>query len=163
MKSIKGIIESITFVEDVALITLDNIPNDTNLISRIFTSIANLDINIDMISKTSPYGGNISISFTIPGGDLTKVLSLIGSFKSHIPDLVSDVSPGNVKISLYGEGMKNCPGVAAQVLSLLSSIGVELKIITTSEVDISILVSTSFISGITEMFKRELKLEPRIV
>lgn len=133
-------VTSITTVYNVALVTVDNLPNDMNLISNIFSKIASEKINIDMISQAPPYKGKISISFSLPAENIVKVISLLNSFKTSVPNLRIEIDSDNTKITVFGEAMKNIPGVAAQLFTLLALNGIEVKLVTTSEVEISYLI-----------------------
>jgi len=133
-------VTSISTIYNVALVTVDNLPNDMTLISNIFSKIANEKINIDMISQAPPFKGKINISFSLPLENIVKVISLLNSFKSKVPNLRIEIDSDNTKISVFGEAMKNIPGVAAQLFTLLAINGIEVKLVTTSEVEISYLI-----------------------
>lgn len=136
-----SIITNYSVVSNVSLITLDKIPNNIATISEIFSSIANEKINIDMISQTPPYSGTINISFSILSSDLTKAITALGKFKKSIPHLRLDIDSDNTKVSVFGEQMKNISGVAANLFTILAQNEVDIKLVTTSEVDISCLIS----------------------
>ena len=136
-------VTNINVTYNVALVTVENLPNNTKIIAEIFTSLANQDINIDMISQVPPLRGTISISFTLPADDLVKALSTLNSFKSETQDLRIEIDSSNVKLQVYGQAMKNIPGVAGKIFTILADEGVEIKMITTSEVDISYLIYES--------------------
>ncbi|MCG8501622.1 MAG: ACT domain-containing protein [Firmicutes bacterium] len=133
-------ITNISIMNDVTLITLDNIPNQLKIIADIFTAIANEDINIDMISQTAPYRGSLNISFTLPTDDLIKAINVLGKFKKEIPGMRADINSNNCKLSVYGDAMRDIPGVAAKFFALLEENEIPIKLITTSEVDISCLI-----------------------
>lgn len=136
-------VNKITTCEDVVLITLRNSPADMKFIAKVFKMIAGKGINVDMISQTAPLGGRINLSFTVSGEDLGVVLELFAVLRNEIPDLKTDVSAGNCKISIYGEPMRDIPGVAASVFEVIADISADIRLITTSEVDISILIPKS--------------------
>lgn len=148
-------VTSITVTYNVALITVDNLPNDMKLISDIFNAIANQKINIDMISQAPPYKGLINLSFSIPADDLVKAISALNKFKKSVPNLLIEIDPANTKISVYGEGMKNIPGVAANLYTLLANNGIEIKLVTTSEVDISYLIYDKDVDKAISSIKKE--------
>ena len=131
--------------EEVTLISFNNIPLDTPLLSDIFTGFAQADIVIDMISQAAPIGDKIHISFSCMDSDMVKVLALSKELQAKYPGMKPLVTSGNCKLQLYGEEMRHTPGVFAKMLSALSGLeeAVELKQITTSEVDISLLVLES--------------------
>lgn len=133
-------VSNINVTYNVALVTIDKLPNDARLISELFGMIARKNINIDMISQAPPFRDNINISFSLPSGDLVNVLSALNEFKKQAKDLRIEIDADNTKLQVYGEGMRNLPGVAARLFALLADSGVEIKLVTTSEIDISYLI-----------------------
>jgi aspartokinase len=152
-------VTNINVTYNVALVTVDNLPNNMKLISDIFNSIAEQNINIDMISQAPPYRGNINLSFSIPSKDLVKAITALNKFKKDIPDLHIEVDADNTKLSVYGESMKNLPGVAAKLFTILASDGVEIKLVTTSEVDISYLIYEKDVDKAINSIKKEYNIE----
>ncbi len=149
----KDIIRSITLNEDVTLVSVYNVPSDTGLLASYFSDIAGRGVNVDMISQTAPLGGNISYSFTVPDNQLVRVLELSAKYNALTPDRRLEISSGNCKLSFFGEDMKTTPGVAAKVFSVFAQAGMELKLITTSEIDISVLVDKSIAEQCVELFE----------
>lgn len=133
-------ITRIDTIEEVALLSFNDIPLDLPLLADIFTGFSSAEINIDMISQTAPVGDRISISFTCMERDMVKVLALSKELQAKYPRIRPMVSSGNTKIQLYGEEMRETPGVFAKLLESLTGLDVEIRAITTSEVDISLLV-----------------------
>lgn len=133
-------ITKITLTEDVALITLRNSPSDMKFISKVFTKIAASGVNVDMISQTAPIGDKTNISFTVSDNDLGKVLEIFTQLRADYPSIKSDISGNNCKISLSGEQMMYMPGVAAKVFDVIAGMSLDIRIITTSEIDISLLI-----------------------
>lgn len=147
---------SVTY--NVALLTIDNLPNNLQIVSDIFNAVAEQKINVDMISQAPPFRGKINLSFSMPTEDVVKALSTLNQFKKNLPSLHVEVDAANTKISIYGEGMKNLPGVAANLFTLMAANGVEIKLVTTSEVDISYLVYDKDVDKALEAIKREYDL-----
>jgi aspartokinase len=148
-------VTSISTEYNVALVTVDNLPNNMVLISSIFNRIAKEKINIDMISQAPPYKDTINISFSILSQDIVKVISVLNSFKAEVPNLRIEIDSDNAKVSVFGQAMKNIPGVAAQLFTLLAINGIEVKLVTTSEVDISYLVYEKDIDKAIQAIKKE--------
>jgi aspartate kinase len=151
-------VTSISTIYNVALVSVDNLPNDMNVISNIFRKIADEKINIDMISQAPPYKGKFNISFSLPVKDITKVIGLLNSFKNEIPNLRIEIDSDNAKVTVFGEAMKNIPGVAAQLFTLLAVNVIEVKLICTSEVEISYLIYEKDIDKAIFAIKKEFKL-----
>ncbi|WHH59021.1 ACT domain-containing protein [Petroclostridium sp. X23] len=151
-------ITTLSVVNDVTLVTLNNIPNKIETIANIFTAIAKESVNIDMISQTAPYRDVINISFTLPDDALSTVLNTVGRFKKTIPELRVEVNSNNSKLSVYGEVMRTTPGVAARVFTILAQENIQVKLVTTSEVDISCLIYERDAGKAMEAIKREFKI-----
>lgn len=134
-------ISKISVTEEVALMTFNNIPRDLGLISNIMQDFSAKGINIDMISQSAPVGTQANVSFTVDSEDLVKALEVANRFREKNPSIRPLVSNGNCKIQLYGEEMRETPGVASNVFQIVSHISSEVMLITTSEVDISILIA----------------------
>lgn len=149
-------VTSMSTLYNVALVTVDNLPNDMLMISDIFTKIAEANINIDMISQSPPYKGRLNISFSIPTDSIAKVIVLLNTYKSSVPNLRVGIDSDSTKISVFGEAMREIPGVAARLFRLLAANEIEVKLVTTSEVDISFLIydgdTGKTISAIREEF-----------
>lgn len=143
---------------NVALVTVDKLPNNTRLISDIFNTIAQKKINIDMISQAPPFRGTMSISFSLPADDLVTALSALNGFKKVVKDLQIEIDADNTKLQVYGKGMRNIPGVAARLFNTLANEGVEIKLVTTSEVDISYLIYEKDVDKALQAVKREFDL-----
>lgn len=152
-------VTSISVTYNVALVTVDNLPNNLKLVSDIFNSIAWEKINIDMICQAPPYRGSINLSFSIPADDIVKAITALNRFKKEVPSLNIEVDAGNTKISVYGENMNNIPGVAANLFTILAMDGVEIKLITTSETDISYLIYEKDVDKAINSIKREYGLK----
>jgi len=133
-------VTNVSVIDEITLVSLDKVPNNTKIFAEIFTALANENINIDMISQTSPYKGHLKVSFTISDHDLSKAIHILGKFRTTIPELRTEVNSNNCKLSVYGEAMKHIPGVAAKIFTLLSENNIEIKLVTTSEVEISCLI-----------------------
>ena len=134
-------IEKITVFEDVTLISLNDSPANIKLIAEIFDMISQADIDVDMISQTPPNGSHSSLSFTVGDDDFGRILEIAAELRRLNPELKINVSSGNCKISVFGESMKGKPGVASKVFSAAASINSDIRMITTSETDISLLVA----------------------
>lgn len=134
-------VSQITVTEDVSLITFHSVPYDFKLIAGIFTAFAKQDIDIDMISQTAPQGDQVSISFTVNGGDTVKVLEVAKGFRDRPNSIKPMVITGNVKLSLYGGEMRGMPGVAAAAMTAIAETNAQISLITTSESDISFLMT----------------------
>ena len=105
-----------------------------------------------MISQTAPKGSVNTLSFTVADEHVPQVLAVLNEMNTGIRPMVST---GNVKIALYGEEMPSKVGVAAGAFALLNKAGIDILLITTSEVDISIVVTSADSDAAFAILKRE--------
>ena len=130
----------ISTVDNITLITLQDFPANVASIAKIFDAISQFGINIDMISMAPTHGATTGLSFTISDEDMIDILGFTSQLKRET-DMDVIVSSVNHKISVYDPAMKNTPGVAAQVFNAISQTDADIRLITTSEVEISLLVT----------------------
>ncbi|ABN52198.1 MAG TPA: amino acid-binding protein [Hungateiclostridium thermocellum] len=125
---------------DTALVTIRNVPNDIRLVSDIFTSIADENINIQMITKTPPNRGYVNILFCLPSEDLFTALAAINRCKDRAKDLLIEVDAYNTKVSLYRREKKNFRNLVAELFRGFADEGIDIKFATSSESEISCLI-----------------------
>ena len=136
---------TVTTTDGITLITMPNVPADIDFVAKIFENIASLGINVDMISLTPPQGANIYLSFTISDND--------SKGESSIQPVVSS---GNCQISVCDEAMETTPGMAAKVFRAAAKASADIRIITTSEVQITLLVTQADFDAVYEEIKSTL-------
>lgn len=132
--------DSVSSTSDITLVTLQNCPSRMDTIAKVFARIAELGINVDMISLSPNLGATTAVSFTISDEDLGTILKFASKLR-ETAKIKTIVSSGNSKINVYNEEMVNTPGMAARVFQAAAAVSPDLRIITTSDVDISILVT----------------------
>ena len=151
-------IESIATTENVSLITLHDSPAEIPFVARVFNSIADAGINVDMIAQAAPFGSRTTLSFTVADADIPRTLETLSSMRDAGAGFKQTVSSGNVKLSVYSEIMRNASGIASRVFDAVASIHADVRMITTSEVDISLLLAAAdteaAVRAITEAFDR---------
>lgn len=129
----------ITVCDDITLVTLSDVPSNINFIAEVFEQIGSNNVDVDMISLSPVQGSLTSLSFTIHDDDLLKILNYIAKLRER--SIKATVSSGNSKISIYDKGMENCPGVCAKFFNAVATVNTDIRVITTSECQISILVT----------------------
>jgi aspartate kinase len=141
----QAIISGIAHDKSEAKITIVGVPDRTGVAARIFQSIADADINIDMIVQnvSAAATGLTDISFTLPkaeGANASKILQAIQG-EVGFASIQYDDQIG--KLSLVGAGMRSHPGVTATFFAAMSEAGVNIEMISTSEIRISIICRES--------------------
>ena len=145
---------SVTVREDVTLISLIDSPTNIDAISDIFEKIAKSEIDVDMISQTPPNGKHSSLSFTVSGEDFGKILKVTAELREKNPNLKVSVSSGNCKISVFSEDMRGTPGIAAKIFKAATSVNSDIRMITTSECDVSLLVFKADLDNTLDSIKQ---------
>ncbi|MDO4287917.1 MAG: aspartate kinase [Eubacterium sp.] len=125
---------------DELMISLKNVPYDTNITAQFFSNLAQKSINIDMISQTAPVYGAINISFSAPIEDLPELRTILYDFMEKYPQVEMDIDKEVSKLSVVGSGMKSQAGVAAKFFATLENNNVPILMITTSEIRISCVI-----------------------
>jgi aspartokinase len=125
--------------QDIMLITFRDAAYSPEGLARHLQVFADLGIVVDMISQSAPRGTNLDFSFTTDAANLPAVMKAIPALSAggHPAPLISS---GYSKINLYGEDMVTCCGVAARALRALAQAEIEIVLITTSDLDISLLI-----------------------
>ena len=134
------IVPEISVVNEITLVTLQKCPSDISFTADFFKRISSLGVDVDMISLAPSHGSYTSVSFTISDDDFDKVYVFTSELDKKM-HLGAKVSSRNCKISVYSDKMRNSPGVAADVFKTAADVSADIRLITTSEVDISILVT----------------------
>jgi len=141
----QAIISAVAHDRSEAKITVVGVPDRVGTAARIFGIIAEADINIDMIVQnvSAIATGRTDISFTLPGADGQRALDMLRSAQETLgfQELLYDDRIG--KVSVIGAGMRSHPGVSAKFFAALAEAGVNIQMITTSEIRISVVVSES--------------------
>ncbi len=130
-------VNRITGTDDMMLISLSEA--DPIFMAKTLRALADAGVVVDMISQSAPLGGNIRFSFTAPHAFFEAALKAIGP-EGKTPGPKPMISGGYAKIYLYGEEMVDSVGVASRALDALLEAGLEISLITTSDLDISLLL-----------------------
>jgi aspartate kinase len=137
----KNTVSGIAYTKDEAKITLSRVLDKPGVSSKIFGPLAKGNINVDMILQNISQDGKFAnLSFTLPRADLEKALKILKKDKSKI-GYKKIISSNNIsKISVVGVGMRSHAGVAQTLFDTLGKNKINIQVITTSEIKISILI-----------------------
>ena len=157
----KAIISGVAHDRSEGKITVVGVPDKVGSAAGIFGIVAEAGINIDMIVQnvSAIATGRTDISFTLPGADGEKTLETLRAAQERIgfQELLYDDRIG--KVSLIGAGMRSHPGVSAKFFAALAGAGVNIQMITTSEIRISVVVSQSDVDNAVNATHRAFGLE----
>lgn len=139
------IISGIAFNRDEAKLTIRGVPDQPGVASRILSPIGDANIEIDMIVQNVAADGTTDFTFTVNRGDLKKALGLLEQISIDIGARQVIGSEGIVKVSIVGVGMRSHAGVASKMFSALASEGINIQMISTSEIKISVVVDEKYL------------------
>ena len=155
----KAIISGIAFNKDEAQLTIRGVPDQPGIASLILGPIAKLNIDVDMIVQNVGEDGLANFTFTVPRNDYENAKkSLIESSEK----LNAKKVEGNnqiVKISMVGVGMRTHPGVASKMFSVLAENEINISMISTSEIKISIVTDENNLKTAIDVLHKAFNLE----
>jgi len=138
----QAIISGVAHDRSEAKVTVVGVPDKVGEAARIFEALAAAKVNIDMVVQnvSAAATGRTDISFTLPRGDGQAAMSALAGIQDEVgyDRLLFDDQIG--KVSLIGAGMRSHPGITAKFFAALASSGVNIEMISTSEIRISVIV-----------------------
>src|SRR5471030_2909044 len=139
-------VTGIAYSRDEAKITLHKVPDKPGVASAIFGPLADAGVNVDMIvQNVSEDGDTTDLTFTCTRGELNRALAAIEKHAKAIGyrDLTHDANVA--KVSIIGIGMRAHPGVAQMMFRTLSDKGINIQVISTSEIKVSVLIAEEYV------------------
>jgi aspartate kinase len=138
-------ITGIAFSRDEAKITVLGVPDRPGIAHQILGPISDANIEVDMIIQNQSVEGKTDFTFTVPRGDQVKALEILESkVKAEISAASVQGDAKVSKVSVVGVGMRSHVGIASQMFRTLSEEGINIKMISTSEIKISVLIDEKY-------------------
>ena len=139
------IISGIAFNRDEAKLTVLGVPDRPGIAYQILGPIADANIDVDMVIQNVAHDGATDFSFTVNRSDYNKALSVLESIKTTLGarGVVGDNK--TCKVSAVGVGMRSHPGVASKMFGAIASEGINIQMISTSEIRISVLIEEKYL------------------
>jgi len=157
-----AVISGIAFARDEAKITVLGVPDKPGIAYQILGPIADANIDVDMIIQNQSVDGKTDFTFTVPRGDYQKALDLLkGTVQGHIQarEILGD--PKVSKVSVVGVGMRSHVGIASQMFRTLSEEGINIQMISTSEIKISVLIDEKYMELAVRALHKAFGLEQK--
>jgi aspartate kinase len=133
-------VSGVTYDKDEAKVTLLGVPDRPGLAAQIFGPIAEANIVVDMIIQNASAAGTTDLTFTVPKADYKKAIAVVENMADSIQAKGVTVDPHIAKVSIIGVGMRTHAGVAARMFQVLSRAGVNIEMISTSEIKVSVVI-----------------------
>ena len=138
-------VAGVTGDRNQAKITIVGVPDKPGVAARIFGTVAEAHINVDMIIQNISQAAMTDLSFTVPRADLKKAVPIIQAVANDIEAKSVSVTEAIAKVSLIGVGMRSHSGVAAKMFEVLAREGINILMISTSEIKISCVIDEKYL------------------
>ena len=139
------VVSGIAYSRGEAKVTLVKVPDLPGQVAHIFRPLARENINVDMIVQTaSEHGGHTDVTFTVPDDDLKRAVKALENAKDELKFDHLHFDNNVAKVSVVGVGMRSHTGVAQQMFDSLSEKGINIQVISTSEIKISVLIDAEY-------------------
>jgi len=133
------LVSGVTYDKDEAKITLLGVPDRPGLAAQIFGPIAEANVVVDMIIQNASEAGTTDLTFTVPKADYKKAVAVVEGLQSIQAKGIT-VDPEIAKVSIIGVGMRTHAGVAARMFKVLSREAINIEMISTSEIKVSVVI-----------------------
>ncbi len=140
----KVVVSGVAYDKNQVKVTVQGVPDKPGVAAKIFGDIAANNVVVDMIIQNVGDAGLTDLSFTVPRTDAKKVLELMRKVVAEVGAKNADVKEDIAKISIVGVGMRSHSGVAATMFSTLAREGINILMISTSEIKISCVIDAKY-------------------
>lgn len=138
------VVSGIAYSRDEAKITVQKVPDRPGVAAAIFGPLADDAINVDMIVQNVSEDGRADLTFTVARADLDRAMAVLEGRRGPIGFAALRPDPNVVKISVIGVGMRSHAGVAQQMFRTLFEKGINIQVISTSEIKVSVLIAAEY-------------------
>ena len=156
------VVRGVTSNINEAKVTLMGVPNKPGIAAEVFKTIAEADVNIDMIIQNVGDKGTTDISFTIEKGDLDRMKDIMASVKNGVSAKDVTFDDRIAKISIVGVGMKRHSGIAYKMFQILADEKINIQMISTSEIKISVVVDEDKVKEAVNALHSSFELDKEI-
>mgnify|MGYP003346662136 FL=1 len=144
---------------NVAKVTLVEVPDRPGIARSVFSPLAEAGINVDMIVQNVGHGGATDISFTIPRVELARAKRILEPLVREVGFREMTTDSSVAKVSIVGAGIHNAPGYAARMFGTLADAGVNVEMISTSEIRITCMISEDSLATALKALHEAFELE----
>lgn len=155
------IVTGVAFVRNESRVSLIGVPDQPGVMSRVFSLLSDNRISVDMVVQNVGIAGTANISFTVAEDDLSKALAVATTATDSLGGTVQHDDELS-KVSVVGHGMQTHTGVAAQMFRVLANEDTNIKIVTTSEIKISVLIDRADCNRVVNAVHRGFQLNESV-
>ena len=141
----KPVVSGIAFNRDEAKLTIRGIPDQPGVAYKVLGAVSAANIEIDVIVQNVAKDNSATITFTVHRNDLKRAKALLETIAADLGALEVDTDDRIVKVSIVGVGMRSHAGVAATMFESLAAEGINIQLITTSEIKITVVIEERYL------------------
>jgi aspartate kinase len=138
------VVSGVTYNRDEAKVTVQAVPDKPGIAARLFSPLSNAGVVVDVIVQNVSHEGYTDMTFTVPRRDLARALPLVEGIAKELGARGVEADSRISKVSVVGLGMKDHAGVAGQMFQALSDEGINIEMINTSEIKISVVIEEKY-------------------
>ncbi len=138
------LVSGVTYNKDEAKISVMRVPDEPGIASRLFLPLSEENITVDMIIQNVSHEGYTDLTFTVPHGDFKKALKTVEQTSKAIGAAGVLTDESIAKVSIVGVGMRSHSGVASKMFQVLSQEGINIQMISTSEIKVSCIIDAKY-------------------
>ena len=153
------IISGIAFNRDEAKITVLGVPDKPGIAYQILGPVADANVDVDMIIQNVGHDGTTDFSFTVNRPDYDKAMKILEGVQTHIGARQIQGDRTMAKVSIVGVGMRSHPGVASRMFRTLAEEGINIQMISTSEIKISVAIDEKYLELAVRVLHRAFGLD----
>ena len=154
------IISGIAFTRDEAKLTMLGVPDKPGIAYQILGPVSEANIDVDMIIQNVGHDGLADFSFTVSRGDFARAFELLDKqIKPHVGARSVEGDDRICKVSAVGVGMRSHPGVASKMFRALAEEGINLQMISTSEIKISVVLDEKYVELAVRVLHKAFELD----
>ena len=138
------LVSGVTYNKDEAKISVMRVPDKPGIAAQIFSPLSTANITVDMIIQNVSHEGSTDMTFTVPRGDFKKALKIVEETAAKIGAAGVESNENIAKVSIVGVGMRSHSGIASKMFETLSTEGVNIQMISTSEIKVSCVIEDKY-------------------
>ena len=156
---VRNKVRGVTHDTNVAKVTVIGIPDRPGIAMAIFEPLAKANISVDTIVQNASVENITDLTFTVARSDLTKAMSIVEPAAKSVGAKRCVTDSNLAKVSIVGTGMQNMPGYAARMFRTLYEEGINIQLITTSEIRITCIISEDSVEDAVRVLHKSFELE----
>ena len=155
----QALISGIAFARDEAKLTVTGVPDRPGIAYAILGPVGDANIDVDMIIQNASIEGTTDFSFTVPRGDYQRAMGIVETVRAHVGGRAIVGDNRICKVSMVGVGMRSHVGIASKMFRCLAEEGINIQMISTSEIKISVVVDEKYLELTVRVLHKEFGLD----